>query len=257
MSLAIVRCSNSKPGGSPTAIRNRSRASMSHPDAAPKTVAGLPGFAGERHGGRRAVRVKRDGSWQDRSYAEVSEEIERLATGLIAHGIEPGDRVCILADTRPEWTGASYALLSAGAVVVPIYPTNSPEECEWVVGNSGAVAVLVEDAAQLAKIDAVRERLPALRMIFVVESRDAAAGVLALDEVAASGGDREELSRRRQAVTPDDLAYLHLPLAHVFAQPAQLAAFQVGAAIAYYGGDTKQIVPEIMEVQPDYLPSVP
>jgi long-chain acyl-CoA synthetase len=271
---------------------------MSHLDAAPKTVARLPGFAGERHGGRCAVRVKRDGSWQDRSYAEVSEEIERLATGLIAHGIEPGDRVCILADTRPEWTGASYALLSAGAVVVPIYPTSSPEECEWVVGNSGAVAVLVEDAAQLAKIDGVRERLPALRMIFVVESRDAAAGVAALDEVAASGGDRVELSRRREAVTPDDpaliiytsgttgppkgcvlshrnamsvcsivleteillpgdVAYLYLPLAHVFAQTAQLAAFQVGAAIAYYGGDTKQIVPEIMEVHPDYLPSVP
>jgi long-chain acyl-CoA synthetase len=122
--------------------------------------------------------------------------------------------------------------------------------------------------------------------------------VVALDEVAASGGDREELSRRREAVTPDDpaliiytsgttgppkgcvlshrdamsvcsivletemllpgeVAYLYLPLAHVFAQTAQLAAFQVGAAIAYYGGDTKQIVPEIMEVHPDYLPSVP
>lgn len=217
---------------------------------------------------------------------------------VIAHGIRPGDRVCILADTRPEWSVAAFALWSAGAVVVPIYPTNSAAECEWVAGNSGAVAVLVEDAAQLAKIDAVREALPALRMIFVVERRDAAEGVIALDDVAASGGDRDELSRRRDAVAPEDpaliiytsgttappkgcvlshrnamsvcsivleiktllpgeVAYLYLPLAHVFAQIVQFAAFQVGAAIAYYGGDTKQIIPELMEVHPDYLPSVP
>jgi len=135
-------------------------------------------------------------------------------------------------------------------------------------------------------------------MIFVVEARDAAEGVVSLDDVAASGGDREELSRRRDAVTPEDpaliiytsgttglpkgcvlshrnamsvcsivleiktllpgeVAYLYLPLAHVFAQIVQFAAFQVGAAIAYYGGDTKQIIPELMEVHPDYLPSVP
>ena len=266
--------------------------------AALQTVARLPGFAREQHGGRRAVRVKRDGAWHDRSYAEVSEEIERLATGLVGQGIQRGDRVCILADTRPEWSVAAYALWSAGAVVVPIYPTNSPEECEWVAGNSGAVAVLVEDAGQLAKIDAVRGALPALRSVLVVEGRDAAEGVVALDDVATSGGDREELSRRCDGVAPDDpaliiytsgttghpkgcvlshrnamsvcslvleteillpgdVAYLYLPLAHVFAQIVQLAAFQVGAAIAYYGGDTQQIIPELMEVHPDYFPSVP
>jgi long-chain acyl-CoA synthetase len=267
-------------------------------ELAPLTAAGLPSFAIAAHGSRRALRVKGDGVWRDRSYAEVAEEIERLATGFIVQGIEPGDRVCILSDTRPEWSVAAYALWTAGAVVVPIYPSNSPEECAWVAGNSGAVAVIVEDAAQLAKIATVRGTLPALRTLFVIEGRDAVDDVSAFEELAASGGEREELSRRRDAVSPDDVAliiytsgttgppkgcvlthrnamslcsivleietlrpgevaYLYLPLAHVFAQIVQLAAFQVGAAIAYYGGDTKQIIPELMEVHPDYLPSVP
>ncbi len=271
---------------------------MTNTDAVPQTLARLPGFAKDQHVGRRAVLVKRDGVWQDQSYAEVSAEIERLAVGFVSSGIQPGERVCILADTRPEWLVAGYALWCLGAVVVPIYPTNSSEECQWVAGNSGAVAVVVEDAAQLAKIEAVREALPALRTIFVVDAGDAGEGVVALDDIAASGGDREEFVRRRNAVAPDDpaliiytsgttgppkgcvlshrnamslcsivleietllpgeVAYLYLPLAHVFAQIAQLAAFQVGATIAYYGGDTKQVIPELMEVHPDYLPSVP
>jgi long-chain acyl-CoA synthetase len=271
---------------------------MTRIDAAPETAARLAGFAAQQHGDRTAVRSKRDGVWEDRTYAAVGEDIERLATGLLAHGIEAGDRVCILADTRPEWSIASNAIWSVGAVVVPIYPSNSPEECAWVVGNSGAVAVVVDDAAQLAKIDAVRDALPTLRATFVVEGRDASAGVVALEEVAAAGGNRAELERRRAAVAPDDPAliiytsgttgppkgcalthrnamavcstvlelgtlrpgevtYLYLPLAHVFAQVVQLAAYQVGAAIAYYGGDTQQIIAELMEVHPDYLPSVP
>jgi long-chain acyl-CoA synthetase len=271
---------------------------MTRIDAAPQTAARLSGFAAQKHGDRNAVRAKRDGVWEDRTYAAIGADIERLATGLLAHGIEPGDRVCILADTRPEWSIASNAIWSIGAVVVPIYPSNSPEECAWVAGDSGAVAVVVEDAGQFAKVDAVRAALPALRATFVVEGRDASDGVVALEEVAAAGGDSDELERRRAAVAPDDpaliiytsgttgppkgcvlthrnamsvcsivlelgtllpgeVAYLYLPLAHVFAQVVQLAAYQVGAAIAYYGGDTQQIIPELMEVHPDYLPSVP
>ncbi|HSD80035.1 MAG TPA: AMP-dependent synthetase/ligase [Solirubrobacteraceae bacterium] len=271
---------------------------MTQTQAAPRTAARLPQFAARRHGASPAMRFKRDGSWQERSYAEVGAHVDRLAAGLVAHGILAGDRVCILADTRPEWTVAANAIWGAGAVVVPIYPTNSPEECAWVLGNCGAVAVVVEDAAQLAKVDAVRGELPALRSILVIEPRDASGGVAALDGLAATAADAAEVERRRAAVTPDDpaliiytsgttgppkgcvlshrnamavcsivleigtllpseVAYLFLPLAHVFAQIVQLAAFRVGAALAYYGGDTKQIIPELMEVHPDYLPSVP
>ncbi len=271
---------------------------MTQTVVAPKTVAKLSSFAATQHGDLLAARFKREGVWQDRSYGEVAEEVERLALGLMARGIQPGERVCILAETRPEWSVAAYALWSAGAVVVPIYPSNSPQECAWVIGNSGAVAVLVEDATQLAKIDAVRESLPALRSIFVFDPQAVVDGVSAVEDVSAWSGDRAELSRRRDAVAPDDpalviytsgttgppkgcllshhnamslcsivleietllpgeVAYLYLPLAHVFAQIVQLAAFQVGAAVAYYGGDTKQIIAELMEVHPDYLPSVP
>ncbi len=270
---------------------------MTQTDAAPHTAAQLPAFAGEHYGSHAAARRRRDGTWQERSYAEVTQEIERLADGFLAQGVEPGDRVCILANTRPEWSVAAYALWSAGAVVVPIYPTNSPEECEWVAGNSGAVAVIVEDAAQLAKIDAVRGALPALRCVFMVEADDVPPGVVALADIANDAA-AEAPSRDRRSVSPQDPAliiytsgttgppkgcvlshrnamsvcsivleirtllpgevvYLYLPLAHVFAQIILLAAFQVGAAIAYFGGDTRQIIPELMEVHPDYLPSVP
>ena len=89
--------------------------------------------------------------------ADVGETVRRLSLGLIDLGIERGDKVSILANTRPEWTYADFAALSAGATVVPIYQTNSPEECQYVLENSDAKAVIVEDAEQLrdrvARID--------------------------------------------------------------------------------------------------------
>jgi long-chain acyl-CoA synthetase len=199
-----------------------------------------------------------------------------------------------------EWTYADLAITTAAGVVVPIYPTNSPEECEWVAGDSDAVAIVCEDAGQVEKIRQVRERLPDLRQIIVVDG-EAADDVITLDDVRERGGgkDDEELLRRSAAVSPedpftfiytsgttgppkgcvlthgnyramldmvgerdmlsddDDLTYLYLPLAHSFALLIQLVSYDVGAPIAYFGGDTKQIVPELSEVRPTYLPSVP
>ena len=122
--------------------------------AATRTVSGLAASSAAKHGGRAAVRFQRDGDWRELTFAEVAEVVEEIALGLVDLGIEPGDRVCVLADTRPEWTYASFAVSTAGGVVVPIYPTNSPEECEWVAGNSEARAIVCEDAGQVAKIDA-------------------------------------------------------------------------------------------------------
>jgi long-chain acyl-CoA synthetase len=90
----------------------------------------------------------------------------------------------------------------AGAVVVPIYPTNSPEECEWVAGNSGAVVVVGENAAQLEKIRQVRERLPDLRTLVVIDGEDGDAVTLA--DVRARGDDVSEVERRAAAVAPGD-----------------------------------------------------
>ena len=91
---------------------------------------------------------------------QLGEIVQEIGLGLIDLGIEPGERVSILANTRPEWTYVDMAATSAGAVVVPIYQTNSPEECHWVISDSDACAIVCEDEEQLAKIAAIRDRLP-------------------------------------------------------------------------------------------------
>src|SRR3954447_18765033 len=266
---------------------------------ASKTIADLLPRAAEMYADKVAIKRKIDGQWTDVTYAEVGEVVTEIGLGLIDLGIEAGERVCILASTRPEWTYVDYAITAAGAVVVPIYPTNSPEECEWVAGNSDAIAVVAENAEQVAKIMEVRGNLPNLREIIVIDGP--VEGTTPLDELRerGRGHDKSELEARYDAVTPedpftfiytsgttgppkgcvlthgnyrnvldmieerelfqsgDDLVYLFLPLAHAFALLIQLATFDRGVTIAYFGGDAKQIIPELMEVHPTYLPSVP
>jgi long-chain acyl-CoA synthetase len=265
-----------------------------------KTIADMMGRAADRYGDRVAAIHKVDGSWREVAFAEVGEIVTEIGLGLIDLGIEPGERVCILSTTRVEWTYCDFAISSAGAVVVPIYPTNSPEECEWVAGNSEAAAIVCEDASQVAKIDAVRERLPALRTIVAIDPSGDVGDAIALDAVRERGRTRDaaELEARAAAVTPDDpftfiytsgttgppkgcvlthgnyrsvlsmcesldvitgeeRTYLFLPLAHSFALLIQLLSYDVGGSIAYFGGDAKQIVPELQETKPTYLPSVP
>jgi len=265
-----------------------------------KTIADLLGRATEQYADRVAARHKVDGAWVDVTYAQAGEIVREVGLGLVALGIQPGERVCLLSKTRVEWTYCDFALATAGAVVVPIYATNSPEECEWVAGNSESVAVICEDAAQVAKIVAVRDRLPDLRTIVVIDPGGDTADAVSLDEVRARGRERDpaELEARAAAVTPDDTftiiytsgttgppkgcvlahgnyrrtldmcgtlgvlqaqeeVYLFLPLAHAFALLIQLVAFDVGSTIAYFGGDPNQIVPELQEIKPTYLPSVP
>ena len=101
-------------------------------DASNRTIARAAADAAERRRDRLAVKYQQDGEWRELTFAEVSEIVDEIALGLVGLGVEPGDRVGLLANTRPEWTFSSLAISRAGAVVVPIYPTNSPEECEWV-----------------------------------------------------------------------------------------------------------------------------
>src|SRR4051794_37072400 len=171
-----------------------------------KTIADLVPLAAERHGAREAQRHKRAGEWHSVSYEEMGRVVSEIARGLIDLGIHPGERVSLLCQTRPEWTSADFAISSAGAVVVPIYPTNSPSECEWVAGNSESVAVICEDASQVAKIVQVRENLPDLRHIIAVDASGDVAGAISLDELRARGRGRDEaeLAARRDAVAPDD-----------------------------------------------------
>ena len=109
----------------------------------------------ERHHGV-AMRVRRDGAVQETTFAELVTAAREIAAGLIAHGLGPGDRVAILGNTRPEWTLADFGAIFAGTTVVPVYHTNSPEECEYVLAHSGARILICEDAAQRDKVESVR-----------------------------------------------------------------------------------------------------
>jgi long-chain acyl-CoA synthetase len=277
-----------------------------------QTIADLIPHSAAGHAERVAVRYKRDGAWHDVSYAQLADIVQELGLGLIDLGIQAGERVCILGNTRPEWSYADMAATSAGAVVVPIYQTNSAEECLWVISDSGACAVVCENDEQLAKIAAIRDQLPDLRIVIVIDppaSAPASNGspsgehtveAITFEEVRERGRAHgvEELEARRAGVRPEDpftfiytsgttgppkgcvlthgnyraivdmvseageitedeVIYLYLPLAHSYALLIQLAVFDLGGTLAYYGGDTKQVIPELLEVKPTYLPSVP
>ncbi len=261
------------------------------------TVAALPTSAAQRFGDHPAARHKVDGEWRELTYAQVVDAIGEVALGLADLGVDPGDRVGILADTRLEWTLASYGISAADGVVVPVYPTNSARECAWVLGNSGAKVVVCENATQVAKVQQVRNELPDLEHVVGIDDGAADMSLAQLRE-RGRARDRAELEERQSMVSPDDAytiiytsgttgppkgvvlthgnamavcemveeiafiepdetTYLFLPLAHAFALTAQLASYDQGTAIVYYGGDTKQILPELIDTKPSYLPSVP
>ena len=155
-----------------------------------------------------ALRYKEDGDWREISYRELVRSARDVARGLIAVGIEPGERVAILSDTRPEWTIADAGSLCAGTVVAPIYHTNSPEECEYVLGHSEARVLFCEDESQLAKIEQIRDRCPALQ--HVIAFRGAGEGSLSVEQLIELGREipDEQVDARVAAVSADSLASL-------------------------------------------------
>ncbi|MGZ8650200.1 MAG: AMP-dependent synthetase/ligase [Solirubrobacteraceae bacterium] len=252
--------------------------------------------ATERHGGT-AIRFPRGGSWHDWSFSELGNAVRELARGFAALGIEPGDRVALLGETRPEWTLADAALLAAGCVVVPVYHTNSPGECQYVVEHSGARAIVVEDAAQLEKIEAVRDQLAGLEHIVSMEDTGRTPTVADLraraDEVPA-----EQLEARLENIGPDDVAtivytsgttgppkgcilthrnvlftmeayidrvhlrppatlFMFLPLAHALARVVQMVSLNVGGTLAFWSGDSRKLVEDVAAARPTHFPSVP
>ena len=250
------------------------------------------------------VRHKVGDDWVDVTFAQVGEIVSEIARGLIDLGITEGrPRLAARRTRAPSGPTRSFAISAAGGVVVPIYPTNSPEECEWVAGNSESVAIICEDATQIAKIQAVRDkpaepaphhrdrRAPATSPTRSCSTRSARAAA-SVDEADADRAPRQSvgpddgytfiytsgttgppkgcvlLHRNYRSVldminergllgADGDLVYLFLPLAHAFALLIQLGAVDTGTTVAYFGGDTKQIIPELMQVHPTYLPSVP
>ena len=147
-----------------------------------------------------------DGVWTDVTCAEAAAQIRAAALGLIAEGVQPGDRVAILSATRYEWVILDYAILSVGAVTVPIYETSSAEQVRWVLEDSGAVLAFTETDAHAQMVTELHAELPALRKVVRIES----AGPSALDELAEAAGtaDPAELQRRLDGLRSSDPATL-------------------------------------------------
>jgi long-chain acyl-CoA synthetase len=173
-------------------------------ETAPTGIADLLPRAAAQHGQSPAV-VYKDGSWKTTTYADVGDTVRELAKGLMAIGVEKGDRVSILANTRPEWSYYDFAALSTGATVVPIYQTNSPEECQYVLHDSEAKVVVVEDEAQLEKVRAVRDTLPNLEHVVLMVG--SASDAISSEDLVQRGQALEDSAwtARYGSVTGDDI----------------------------------------------------
>ncbi|ARJ05131.1 long-chain-fatty-acid--CoA ligase [Cnuibacter physcomitrellae] len=141
--------------------------------------------------------------WRDITSAEFLARVTAVAKGLIASGIQPGDKIGLMCRTRYEWSVIDFATWFAGAVLVPIYETSSPTQVAWNLSDSGATAIIVETAEHFARFDEVRADLPAVTTVWQVDLGD-------LDKLASSGIDvpDEEVERRRRLAKGSDLATL-------------------------------------------------
>jgi len=175
-----------------------------------RTLADMLPLAVAKYGDATAACHKQDGRWVETSFAQLGEQVREIALGLIDVGIEPGDRVAILAHTRPEWTQCSFAIHTAGGVLVTVYQTNSAAEVQYVVDHSDAKLVFAEDASQLEKLRAVWGQCSALEHVVVIDATDVALqhGEYTLEELRERGRmhDAAEWRARYEAVKPDDIA---------------------------------------------------
>jgi long-chain acyl-CoA synthetase len=160
-----------------------------------------------------ALMHKEGGRYLSRTYAELAQQVREFALGLADLGVASGDRVALLLANRPEWAIADLATLSLGAVTTPLYPSLPAAQVEYILDDAAAAVLILEDEKQWRKLQEIRDRLPALRHVLMVEPRpaDAAeAGVLQFADVLARGRAAGEtgaaFERRWRGVKPDDLA---------------------------------------------------
>jgi len=147
-----------------------------------------------------------DGAWTDVTCATAAAQIRSAALGLIAQGVAAGDRVVIFSATRYEWAILDFAILSIGAVTVPIYETSSAEQVRWVLQDSSAVLAIAETDKHASMIDGLAAELPALRRVLTIDG----AGAKALDQLAdgAAGQDPAQVTARLAALRATDPATL-------------------------------------------------
>ena len=140
-----------------------------------------------------ALKSKRDGRWVDVSVAEFRDSVRQFSNGLRVLGVKTGDRVAILSENRPEWAIADFAILATAAVTVPIYPTLLGWQIEYILNDSGAVAVICSTGEQLQKIQEIRGHAPHVHNIIVCDPPEALPlGVRTFRDILESGRQRED-----------------------------------------------------------------
>jgi long-chain acyl-CoA synthetase len=184
---------------------------------APPAVGSLPAEL-LRHARERpddvALREKWRGRWRETTWAQYAQRAAHIGLALAELGVVPGDRVAVQAENRPEWVLADLAVQGLGAVTVGIYPTSPAAEVEYLLEHSESVVLVAEDEEQLDKALAVRERLPALRHVVVVDPRNVGAlddpMLLTWEQLeergAQAGGGADEWARRVAALDPSEPA---------------------------------------------------
>ncbi|WP_405837647.1 AMP-dependent synthetase/ligase [Streptomyces platensis] len=238
---------------------------------------------------------KVNGVWQDVTAATFLAEVRAAAKGLIASGVGPGDRVGLMSRTRYEWTLLDFAIWSAGAITVPVYETSSAEQIQWILGDSGAVACLVESPTHEATVESVRDRLPELENIWQIE-RDAIARLQAAG-ADISDDEVEARSALADADSPATIVYtsgttgrpkgcvlshrsffaecgniverlrplfrtgessvlLFLPIAHVFGRLVQVAAVMAPIKLGH-APDIKNLTDDLASFRPKLVLGVP
>lgn len=240
-------------------------------------------------------RPGRDGVLEDVTSAQFLAEVTAVAKGLIASGVEPGDRVALFSKTRYEWTLLDYAIWFAGAVTVPIYETSSVEQVRWILEDSTARAVVAEGADHVARVAEARTGLDALTNVWSFNDN-------AVDTLVSLGADLadEEVEKRRTAVAPGDPAtliytsgttgrpkgcvlshgnfmvelgvvvdelerlfdvegastLLFLPLAHVFARIIQVGCVKSRTRLGH-SPDIKHLLDDLADFKPTFILAVP
>ncbi len=161
-------------------------------------------------GARPFLWAKRDRKYQPLSWSEAADAVGRLVRGLVALGIQPGDRVALVAENRPEWIVADLAIMGAGAVTVPAYVTNGVEDHRHILGNSGARAAIVSTAALAARVIPAAAQVPSVRAVIAMEPVEDAAPkveIRAWGDVLMQGGEGpDDIDERVAALSPDETA---------------------------------------------------
>src|ERR1700760_2157943 len=158
-----------------------------------------------------AARYKVAGTWHDISWSDLAGQAEEVAWGLLALGVKKGDMVSILGSTRLEWTICDMGIAYVSGVAVPIYQSNTPEECQFILENSGAVLCFAEDKKQLAKLQAERMKLPKVRHVILMEGEGDGQWSLSLAQLKEKGKEQKarvpgELTQRLQGGSREELA---------------------------------------------------